>query len=91
MNGGILTKDDARCVRPFPRQDDGFQERLHDPIRQEEKRRHLIRVLQRPTPPWDPADHPEIEDAGGAAPWVKQLRREAEQGFEKRTRAKQRE
>jgi len=90
MNGEILTKDDTRCARPFPPQEDGFQDRLRDPIRQEEKRRRLLNLLQRPTPPWNPADHPEIEEAGGAAAWVKQMRREAEKGFEKRTRPKRR-
>ncbi len=56
----------------------------------EVRRRRLIAVLERDDPPWKPADHPEIEEAGGAAAWVKALRREAEQGFEKRTRAKER-
>ena len=70
--------------------DESVHGRLGDAVRQEEKRRHLLRILQSPTPPWNPADHPEIEEAGGAAAWVKKLRREAEQGFEKRTRPEER-
>lgn len=90
MNNVILTRDDTRCVRSFPAQDNGIQERLADPIRQEEKQRRLLRILQNPAPIWNPADHPEIEEAGGAAAWVKNLRREAEEGFQRRTRAKPR-
>lgn len=90
MNSEILTVSDTRFVRPFPVRDDAIRSRLADSTRQEEKRRHLLRILQSPTPAWNPADHPEIEEAGGAAAWVKKLRREAEQGFEKRTRPKER-
>ncbi len=70
---------------------DAIRTRLADVARQEEKRRCLLKILQRPTPVWNPADHPELEGEGGAAAWVKELRREAEQAFEKRTRVRGRE
>ena len=65
-----------------------IQARLADVARQEEKRRRLLEFLQRPTPAWDPLDHPEIEAAGGAAAWVRKMRDEAERAFQKRTRTK---
>lgn len=80
----------SEIVSPSSVQIDSVRARLADVGRQEEKRHRLLRILQRKTPPWNPADHPEIEKAGGAAAWVKELRREAEQGFEKRTRVKER-
>ena len=96
MNTGILTVADTRCVRPFDDveaeatrlQDNCVRSRLADVARQEGKRRHLLKVLERPNPPWNPPDHPELDVEGGAAGWVKKLRREAEQAFRKRTRTK---
>ena len=70
-------------------EDDSVWARLADVTRQEGKRCHLLKVLQRPNPPWDPSEHPELDAEGGAAAWVKKLRRAAERAFEKRTRAKE--
>ena len=56
----------------------------------EVKRRRLIEFLERKTPAWNPADHPEIEAAGGAAAWVRKLRREAEQASRRRRRRSRR-
>jgi len=89
MNSEILAVSDTVCVRPFPVQHDAIRGRLDDFARQEEKRRHLLNILKRTTSPWNPLDHPELGAEGGAATWVKKLRREAEQSFEKRTRAKE--
>jgi hypothetical protein len=69
---------------------DSIRVRLADGPRQEEKRRRLLEILEQAAPIWDPANHPEIDEAGGAAAWVKNLRREAEESFKKRTRAKNR-
>jgi hypothetical protein len=41
----------------------------------EVRRCRLLKLLERPEPLWNPADHPEIEQAGGAATWVRSLRR----------------
>jgi hypothetical protein len=60
--------------------------RLSDVSRQEANRRCLLEALARPGPVWDPARHPELEGEGGCAAWVKQLRREAEEAFDRRTR-----
>ena len=60
--------------------------RLGDAARQEEKRRRLIEFLERETPAWKDADHPEIEAAGGPAEWVRKIRRGAEDAFERRIR-----
>jgi hypothetical protein len=66
--------------------DDAIRARLADVNRQEEKRRRLQVFLDREKPAWDPADHPDIDKAGGAAAWVRKLRSEAERGFKRRTR-----
>jgi hypothetical protein len=60
--------------------------RLADPVRQEAKRRRLIELLSRPGPLWDPANHPESEAEGGSTAWVRRLRRESEEAFQRRTR-----
>jgi hypothetical protein len=60
--------------------------RLADPARQAAKRRRLLEVLSRPGPLWDPARHPELTGEGGSAEWVSQIRREAEEASERRTR-----
>ena len=52
----------------------------------EVRRRRLMAILDRDATPWDPADHPEIEKAGGAAAWVRSLRREADQASRRRIR-----
>ncbi len=71
---------------PSSVRDDAIRARLADIDRQEEKRRHLSAFLERGSPAWNPDDHPDIDQAGGAAAWVRTLRNEAEQGFDKRTR-----
>jgi hypothetical protein len=52
------------------------------------RRHRLIEILSRDTPAWDPADHPDIEKAGGAAAWVRKLRREADKASMRRIRSK---
>lgn len=75
----------------IPTGDDAIRARLADAARQGEKRRRLSAFLKRDTPAWNPDDHPDIEAAGGAAAWVRMLRSETEQAFERRTRNRQRE
>jgi hypothetical protein len=67
-----------------PTGDDAIRARLADTARQEENRRRLREILRKPTPAWNPDDHPDIEAAGGAAAWVRKLRSEAELGFRRR-------
>jgi hypothetical protein len=55
-----------------------FQER-------QEANRRLLEALATPGPLWDLARHPELEDEGDSAAWVKQLR--GESAFEKRHEA----
>lgn len=101
MNIGILTVSDTLDVHPFPVDvqntfrlqdvpspvgDDAIRARLADVARQEENRRRLQAFLDSETLAWDPADHPDVDAAGGAAAWVRKLRSEAEQGFQRRTR-----
>lgn len=54
------------------------------------RRRRLLEILSRGAPAWDPADHPEIEAAGGAAAWVRKLRREFDEASMRRIRLKRR-
>jgi len=54
----------------------------------EVRRRRLLAALSRNTPAWDPADHPDIEEAGGAAAWVRKLRRESDRASMRRIRSK---
>jgi len=42
------------------------------------RRRRLLAVLSKDAPAWDPAGHPGIDAAGGAAAWVKKKRRETD-------------
>lgn len=49
---------------------------LLETARQEVKRRKLLRFLENQDPAWAADDHPEL--AGGAATWVRQLRRQNE-------------
>lgn len=107
MNATILLVSDALCLGPFDTEeqtepgpekvpvtsvrDDAIRARLADVARQEEKRRRLSAFLERDTPAWNPDDHPDIDAAGGAAAWVRKLRSEAEQGFERRTRDQKQE
>jgi hypothetical protein len=55
---------------------------------QEMRRRQLLEALSRNAPAWDPADHPDIEEAGGAAASVRKLRREADKASRQRMRPK---
>jgi hypothetical protein len=64
---------------------DGF---LPEAAAREVRRRRLLEILNRDAPVWDPADHPDIEEAGGAAAWVKKLRREADKASRRRMRTK---
>lgn len=54
----------------------------------EVRRRHLLAILDRDSAAWNPADHPDIEKAGGAAAWVRRLRRETDRASRRRTRAR---
>ncbi len=102
MNSGVLTVSDTLDVHAFPVdaqnalesgnvpsssvRDEAIRARLADVAQQEVRRRRLLEILRRPTPAWNPDDHPDIDAAGGAAEWVRKLRSEAERGFERRTR-----
>jgi len=57
---------------------------------QEARRRRLLEILSRDAPAWDPADHPDIEEAGGAAAWIRKLRREFDRASMRRIRSKRR-
>jgi hypothetical protein len=54
----------------------------------EVRRRRLMEILKREAPAWDPADHPDIEKAGGAAAWVSKLRGESDRASMRRIRSK---
>jgi hypothetical protein len=60
----------------------------HWKVTAREVRRRLLEILNRDAPAWDPADHPDIEEAGGAAAWVRKLRREADKASRCRVRPK---
>lgn len=57
---------------------------LAELARREIKRRRLLKVFERAEPIWKDEDHPELH--GGAAEWVRELRREAESRFESNER-----
>ncbi|MGD1154589.1 MAG: hypothetical protein ABSA41_02050 [Terriglobia bacterium] len=59
---------------------------LAEVARREVRRRRLLAFLGRETPAWNPDDHPDIDAAGGAAAWVRKLRREADKASMRRTR-----
>ena len=61
---------------------------LSEVAAREVRRRRLLEILNRGAPAWDPADHPDIEAAGGAAGWVRKLRREADKASRRRIRPK---
>ena len=61
---------------------------LSEVAAREVRRRRLLEILNRDAPVWDPANHPDIEEAGGAAAWVKEVRREADKASRRRTRPK---
>jgi hypothetical protein len=52
------------------------------------RRRHWPKILKGDAAAWDPADHPDIEQAGGTAAWVRKLRREADKASRRRIRLK---
>ena len=66
---------------------EAIRARLNDSSRQAEKRQRLKEFLDRNTPAWNPADHPDIDAAGGAEAWVSRLRDEAELSYNRRTSA----
>ena len=97
----VLTISDTLDVHPFPVDvqsalgpqvvpssvgDDAIRARLADVARQEEKRGRLSAFFERDTPAWNPDDHPDIDAAGGAAAWVKKMRREADRASLRRSR-----
>jgi hypothetical protein len=61
---------------------------LSEVAAREVRRRRLLEILNRDAPVWNPADHPDIEEAGGAAAWVRKLRHEAEKASRRRMRTK---
>ncbi|MGD0459977.1 MAG: hypothetical protein ABSC21_19780 [Terriglobia bacterium] len=61
---------------------------LSEVAAREVRRRRLLEILNRDAPLWDPADHPDIDEAGGAAAWVRKLRHEAEKASRRRMRTK---
>jgi len=61
---------------------------LSEVAAREVRRRRLLEILDRDAPVWDPADHPDIEEAGGAAAWVRKMRREADKASRRRLRPK---
>jgi hypothetical protein len=63
---------------------------LSEVAAREVRRRRLLEILNRDAPAWNPADHPDIEEAGGAAAWVRKLRREADKASSRRIRTKRR-
>ena len=101
MDTGVLTVSDTLDVHPFPAdaqnasglenvpasvQDEAIRARLADVARQEENRRRLSAFFERDTPAWNPDDHPDIDAAGGAAAWVRKMRREADRASLRRSR-----
>jgi len=48
------------------------------------RRRRLLAILDRDIPAWNPADHGDIDKSGGAAGWVRKLRREADKASRRR-------
>ena len=57
---------------------------LTEVAEREVKRQRLLKFLARKKPAWNPADHPEIDAAGGGAAWVRKMRQEAEKASRKR-------
>src|ERR1700675_492910 len=51
---------------------------LLETARQEVQRRKLLRFLENGEPAWKSEDHPELK--GGAAKWVRDLRKQSERG-----------
>jgi hypothetical protein len=62
-----------------------MDEVLSEKTAREVRRRRLLEILKRDAPVWNPADHPDIEEAGGAAAWVRKMRHEAEKASRRRT------
>jgi len=52
----------------------------------EVRSRRLLGILRGDAPLWKPADHRNIDRAGGAAAWVRRVRREADRASKRRAR-----
>jgi hypothetical protein len=50
------------------------------------KRRRLQAFLASKATAWNPDVHPEVDAAGGAAAWVRKMRRESDQASQQRIR-----
>ena len=61
---------------------------LSEEAAREARHRRLLDILSRDSPAWNPADHPDIEEAGGAAAWVRKLRRKFDRASMRRIRPK---
>jgi hypothetical protein len=55
-------------------------------VAEREVKRRRLEFLASKEPIWDPADHPEIDAAGGAAAWVRKMRQEAGKASRRRAR-----
>jgi len=60
---------------------------LSEVAAREVKRRRLLEFLENETPAWNPANHGDIEEAGGPAGWVRKMRQDAERVSRRRRRA----
>jgi hypothetical protein len=57
---------------------------LTDLAAREVKRLRLLRVLERPDPDWQAANHPELKD-GAATTWIRKRRQQDEARYRRRS------